>query len=304
MNRLLGLMLIGSYLGATAYLGDFEELPISARALALGNSLVGSATDATAIYYNPGLTSLISTRQLSLSYGQFYEKGIVKNSFIGFVQPEKNFNYGIGLFSNWISDIQITNVPNPNLPPGPDNQPYVERTVTASDWVLYLNYARKIYNFISLGTNLKFIYRYLGIGYGLGTGFDFGVGLVLSDLTLVGVKAQNLSIAPIYWSNRTTEFIIPKISLGFSHIIPSQTSNLLLTANCEYVIENGQLKTNFGLEYQYKNLWILRGGLMNYVPTFGVGIKYKRLYFDYGFGTQLNQAKLGNIHKLSGGVTF
>ncbi|MDW7987565.1 MAG: hypothetical protein RMJ65_02470 [candidate division WOR-3 bacterium] len=301
---MINLIVFISLLGVRSFLGDFEELPVSARALALGNAQTSSANDATAIYYNPAIPVTISTCRLYLSYGHFYQSGIVKNSFIAYINPKNKNSLGVALFNNWISDIKIANVPDPTLPPSNNNRPYLERTVTASDWILYLNYARRLIKSICIGVNLKFIYRYLGIGSGIGTGLDFGAIGAIGDYTILGLKAQNFTTSPVFWSNSTQDYIIPKVIWGISHTIPTSNYNVQITADCEYSIDQNLVKTNLGLEYQYKNIWFMRGGLMNLKPTFGLGFIYKYLYFDYGFSSQLTDAKLGNIHKLSGGVKF
>jgi hypothetical protein len=289
---------------ATSYAGDFEELGASARALGLGGAYVASATDPSAIYYNPGASALIKTQQVLFLHSENFLGGIVQNNFLSYIRPQNGTAYGIGILTNRIPNIKITKLPNSNLPPSDSNQPIIDRIVTASDWVVYLNYARLLNNYLYVGGNFKFIYRSLGIGNAFGTGFDCGGMLLLTSDFKLGLKVTDLTSSPLFWSTKTRELISPKITIGIAKSFNFKTSNMILTSDLETNFDKFHLNNNFGVEYLYKNALALRFGFYHLNFTAGVGLTYKKIFIDYAYLSHYNQEDLGASQKFSGGIRF
>jgi hypothetical protein len=293
-----------SLMTATPYAGAFEELGASARALAQGGASVATILDPSTIYYNPSASALVTEQQVMFLHSENFLGGIVKNNFLAFIRPELNQAYGIALLANRIPDIKITKLPNPALPPSDSNQPIIDRIITASDIIAYFNYARLLNNYLSAGGNIKIIYRSLGIGSAFGIGFDIGSMMMITPSFKLGLKVTNFSVSPLFWSNKTREYISPKITLGVAKTFTVQKSNITMSSDLESYFDNFELKNNIGFEYLYNNSLAFRIGLYHYNLTAGVGFSYKKLFIDYAYLSHYNQEDLGASQKFSGGIRF
>ncbi|MEO0082763.1 MAG: PorV/PorQ family protein [candidate division WOR-3 bacterium] len=310
-NKLSTKLLISSYLliiftdpqiFATNYAGDFEEFGASARAIGIGGAYVAAVNDPSAIYYNPAASITITNPQFIFLHSENFENGVVKNNFLGFVLPQSKQVYGVAVMTNRVPEIKITKLPNPNLPPSDSNPPYIDKIVNAADWIVYLNYARLVHPNISLGGNLKLIYRSIGIGSCYGMGLDFGILTALNQNSKIGIKVTNVTTSPLFWSNQTREAMSPKISFGIAKSIMIKTSSLQLSSDLESSFDKFNINTNLGFEYAYKNVLAFRIGLFHFNPTFGVGISYKRFFIDYAYLTNYHTEELGGSQKFSGGI--
>jgi hypothetical protein len=303
-NLLICNLLILKSVNATRYAGDFEEMGASARAFGLGGSYVACVSDPSTVYYNPAASILLPTPQLIFLHSENFEGGIVKNNFLAYVRPQNEQSYGIALLTNRIPDIKITKLPYPDLPPSDTNQPYIDKIVNASDWILYLNYARNINPFLSFGGNFKFIYRSLGIGSSYGMGIDCGAIVQIQPEFKLGLKISDLTTSPLFWSTKTREIISPTIIFGIAKTFALKSSSVLLTSDLETGFDNFNMNTNLGFEYLYKNVLGLRFGLYHWNPTFGVGLTFKRFFVDYAYLSRYHQEDLGASQKFSGGIRF
>ncbi len=289
---------------ATRYAGDFEEFGASARAFGLGGAYTAVVSDPSTIYYNPGASTQLSAPEVILLHSENFESGIVKNNFFAYVQPQNNQAIGLAILTNRIPDIKITNLRYPDLPPSETNPPIVERIVNASDWILYLNYARIINPNFSLGGNFKFIYRSVGIGSCYGIGIDFGTLFEIQPDFKFGIKLTNITTSPLFWTTKTREIISPKIIFGIAKFFAITTSTIQLTSDLESNFDKFNMNTNLGFEYLYKNVLGLRIGLYHWNPTFGVGLTFKRFFLDYAYLSRYHQEDLGASQKFSGGIRF
>lgn len=300
----LSFMFVCSRVFATSYAGDFEELGASARAFGLGGAYVSCVTDASAIYYNPSASVFVKSPQLLFLHSENFQSGIIKNNFVSYVYPFEQQTYGIAALTNRIPNIKITKLPYPNLPPSDTNRPYIDKIVNASDWIFYLNYARLLNSQLSVGSNIKLIYRSLGIGSGFGMGLDISTTYSITTDFKIGLKISNLTTSPLFWSNKTRENILPKFIFGLTKIVVKNNSSLLFSADIESNFDDLNLNTNLGAEYLHKNVLSIRAGLYHLNPCFGVGLAYKKLFIDYAYLSRYYQEELGSSQKISGGIKF
>lgn len=293
-----------SAISATKYAGDFEGLGASARAIGIGGAYVSCVSDASAIYYNPAASTLLKSSQLMFLHSENFSQGIVQNNFLSYLYPQQNQTYGIAVLTNRIPDIKITKLPYPDLPPGDTNRPYLDRIVNASDWITYFNYAKTVSDNLSIGGNLKIIYRSIGVSSGFGMGIDLaGLYAIRPDFK-IGLKFANLSTSPLFWSTKTVESIMPRLDIGLSKTIVLETSSFLLSASLNSNFDDLKINTNLGIEYLYKNALSFRVGLYNYNPCFGIGFAYRKIFIDYAYIAHYHDEELGNSQKFSGGIQF
>jgi len=309
---------------ATKYAGDFEELGVSARSVAMGSALVATGADPAALYYNPSASVLLSERDIMLMHAENFG-GLVKNDFATVALPSDKSCLGFGLLHNGVSGIKLTRLLNDGLPLGAEfvdttfsnagdtlidtviNVPVVSKTVSAADWVFYLNYARQLSFHFLVGGNAKLIYRTTGVSTCFGMGLDAGATWVLVKDFNVGLRVRNLSTAPLFWDTKTRESVLPTVALGVGKTFGlGRKDRLLVDVEGEGSFEGLPIQENVGVEYQFHDVLFGRLGFHRGNFTMGLGGQYKRFFLDYAFETAAYQdaQDLPSSQKIAGGIRF
>ncbi|MFO7638689.1 MAG: hypothetical protein R6X14_05270 [bacterium] len=290
---------------ATWYAGDFEQLGTSARAIGMGGTAVTTADGPAAIYYNPARAVLAGRRGLLFLHSEDWG-GLVKHNFLGAAFPSGTQSFGVAVLHNGIPGIKLTALPDSTRPPGPDNRPYVVRVVSANQFVGYVNYARALLPELAVGGNAKFIYQDLGVGSCFGMGLDLGLLVRPGAGIEVGLRARNASLSPLFWSSGTREVITPRLALGVGRTFRFGQDALVLAVETEGSPAERDLAWNAGAEYAFRNTLFGRAGLHQSNLTFGLGLRYRRFYLDYGYaaGYAAGSRELGSAQQISGGVEF
>ena len=125
----------GSAKVATAS-GQFLEIPVGARAAALGSAYGAAAQDATAVYWNPAALTAVAGHSAALMHAALF--GEFSLDFIGYAQTVKDVgSFGLGLQRLDAGSIDRTD--QYGLATG--------GAVTPGDSAVSLAYARKISGF-------------------------------------------------------------------------------------------------------------------------------------------------------------
>jgi hypothetical protein len=290
---------------ATPYAGDFEELGTSARAIGMGGAVVAAADDASAIYYNPSLSSRFTRTSVLLLHSEEFS-GLVKHNFIGASFASCNQSLGFAVLHNGIPGIKLTALPYPDLPISDTNRPYVTDIVSANDVVAYLNYSRRVAPALALGGNVKFIYRNLGVGSGVGMGVDLGATVTPFEDLDIGLRVRNASTAPLFWDTGTRDLITPGLAVGLARTFRFGRDKLAMSVESEIDPATRQFVPDFGLEYTFRNTLSGRLGAYRGNFSFGVGLRWRRFHVDYGYATggAPGARELGSPQQISGGVEF
>jgi hypothetical protein len=282
------------------YTGAFMELGMGARALAIGNAFVGLADDPTAFYWNPaGLTQMKKRHIFIMHSGDFDE--LVKTNSAAFVQPCGPYTLSIALSWTQIPDIPISDSTASGY--------QVIEWVTASDYVLFLTYARSFAP-VNVGVTVKPVFRDWGTiatAYGIET--DVGVLSTFKGVRL-GVNLVNLLGSPIYWQDSVaTQDQLPMVlrsgcSIQENFRIGRIAVSLGLDTSPERRV--AQFTTyhsdaHLGMEYSWQEKFALRAGWDSGIFCGGCGIVYRSLSFDYGMKLH---PELNIINRLSGCITF
>jgi hypothetical protein len=299
---------------ATPYAGDFEELGTSARAIGMGGAVVAAASDPSAIYYNPSRPSGFErTSVLFLHSEDFSGMGISHNYLGGsFHSPLQSI--GFAILHNGVTSIPLTRLPSDTLPdslridtlPGPNNRPYAWRYVSATDVVGYVNYARTLSPYLAVGGNAKLIYRDLGVGSAFGMGLDIGATITpMADLD-VGLRIRNASTSPLFWDTGTRDLVLPNAALGIAKSFQMSRDRLTLALEAEGNMDGLEFTPNYGIEYGFRNVLFGRLGVYRGNLAFGLGLRIKRFYVDYGYaqGNAQGARELGSPQQVSGGFEF
>jgi hypothetical protein len=306
---LLGAVALLAALAATAfatrYAGDFEELGTSARAIGMGGAVVAAASDPSAIYYNPSRPSGFARTSVLFLHSEDFS-GMVKHNYLRVSFHSCLQSIGFAVLHNGIPGIKLTALPDSTQPPGPNNRPYVLREVSATQVVGYVNYARTLSPYASLGGNVKLIYHDLGVGSAFGMGLDLGATLTpMTDLD-VGLRVRNASTSPLFWDTGTRELVMPRAALGLAKSFRIAKDRLTLALETEANIEGLDFTPNFGVEYGLRNVLFGRLGVYRGNFSFGLGLRLKRFHVDYGYasGVAPDARDLGSPQQISGGIEF
>jgi len=287
--------LIFLYLFSQEYTADFEKLGVSACGTGMGGAMVGLKKDGASFYYNPSLSALNNQKEFYFYHSENFG-GQFKTEYFSFTYPKKNLALGISLYANLIPNIPYCSLPYPDLPPNDsNNQPILVKNIFAYDLINYYNFSF-FKDFWAIGFNLKFIFRNLGTKKGFGGGADLGMSLIPSADILLGLRIKNIINSPILWSDKKREKMKPELAVGIS----KKFGNFL------FAYENEWDYNNFGVEYKIKDLISLRSGFYHRSFSFGFGIVYRSLYFDYGYETKkyLESDLPASVIKVSGGIKF
>ncbi len=302
------------------YAGDFLTIGVGGRALGMGGAFTSVANDVTAGYWNPAGLAQISNTQIILMHDERFA-GIVNYDYVGLAfKPINFYSLGISIIRIGVDDIPFTGNEfidnNENLVFDPDVDrldPSKFSYVSSSDWVTIISFAKNSNEKLSIGGNVKFIYRKIEKNTGIGIGFDFGVKYKVMDFSIGAILKDGTSTL-ISWNTGRNELITPSVVTGISREFEILWGKFIPAIDIILRFE-GRNKTallgtkfisadfNIGGEYTFKEIVAIRAGFTeNKELTLGTGIKLNRLDIDYSFA-KFN-SELGNTHRISAKFTI
>jgi hypothetical protein len=282
------------------YTTDFMELGIGARALGMGNAVVGLADDPTAFYWNPAGLARCKNPALFLMHSYDFDTIATINT-AALIYPTKQYTLGIGFY--WLS------IPSIPITDSTDSAGYeVKEWINASDYIAYFSYARPI-KLVDFGLNVKGIFRDWGITTAYGIETDCGLLFTTRGVNL-GINFVNLLGSGIHWQDtlatNTTLPLLIKSGCSIQESIPTGKISLCIgfaTSPEKRVSQFTSLHTDtyFGAEYWWQNKFAIRVGADRGNFSTGCGIVYRKLHFDYGIKIHPD---LGLVKRLSGYIAF
>ncbi len=306
------------------YAGEFMELGVGARSLALGGAGAAISTDATAGYWNPaGLNVLQFPMAAAMHESRF--DGTVNYDYGAFALPlNATSSAALSILHIGVNNILDTRNALVDLNNNGQLDPneYLDYTKVTTfgnyDWVAMLSYAKLVNSTISWGVNAKLIYRRLDPQTtGTGLGFDAAIRYTPNDALTLAAVAQDITTTLLSYSTGTKELVSPTLKLGAAYlwkITSDGNHRLLSTVDADVRFENrgpsaqvyaGPLSLDLheGLEYEYKDIFALRGGYNDLgLWSVGAGITFSKFHIDYAYLNASTQDQLGATHRIS--ITF
>lgn len=259
---------------------QFLKWGVGGRGVAMGESFVAVADDASALYWNPaGIAQLDGNSHVFLSHASL--PADIGHEFAGYV-----FTYGSipGVLGISVNVLQMdpmirTTEYNPdgiNLAGSEELEQF-----DAGDLAIGFTYAQFLTNKFSFGGTIKWIHQGLEDEFAEALNFDFGT-LYDTGFRTITIGMAISSIGP------EMQFIDQQFSpptnfkLGVSmNAFQSNQHSLLTSAEFNHPSDNKE-RGNLGLEYEYSPMEriqvALRGGMMTNRDTqdyaFGFGVQF------------------------------
>lgn len=316
------------------YAADFLNIGIDARALGMGSAFCANAEEATAYYWNPAGLAFVEDIQIAGLYGpHFGTLGDPLANFhhLGFaIKLEGDAVFAV----NWVR-LKVDDIPvygelqgsnywdrlhHLHLRPTGEAEGYIADTEDA----FFFSFAKKnafIWDMgwqfqkvpvaFPFGVNVKWIRQTLGDYEASGFGVDLGLGMHISLEDLfgsphlgklkLGFNFRNLTYSKLTWNteNQARDVVDPNLRWGVSYAydIKLIRGGIVIAYDREKQIEN---ESFFGTEIRTFNRLFLRIGSNTGKPSYGMGITFWKIRFDYAFLIH----DLDNLHRLSFNLTL
>jgi hypothetical protein len=307
--------------GTTA--AKFLSIPVGARALGMGGAFVGTADDATAIYWNPAGLARVAQSEVLFSHAAWLAD--INFNWGGVVLPVGEFGtIGVAATSLTMDEMERTTEEQPEG---------TGQTFSAGSFALSVSYAKTLTDWFSIGGSIRYVNEHIwnsnatGIAVDIGTlfttpfkGLTFGAGIsnfgtklsIAGDDLLVqkDVSPNNGNNANVNANLGTESFDLPlilRIGLAYRPIDDPEQA-LILAVDAAHPNDNSE-NVNIGAEYSLlERILSIRAGYKALGAsdseeqyTFGGGVRYgiaDNLVFrlDYAFE---RFGRLNNVHKFS-----
>ncbi len=285
-------ILIGQNAGSTGL--SFLKSSFGARNLAMGDLGVAGPEDMSSFYYNPAMLSNFISSQLFIAHNQAMQdlsSQIFGASFEVFDMP-----FAVSMNTTSVDGIEVRTQPGE-----------IESKFKAHYFFTGLSTGFSLYENFSAGLTIKYVYENLFSDESSGLSYD--LGLYYSDLyenLNVGVSFRNLGSMN---KLRNEASRLPKdfrLGVSYESLLEMINSEILLTGGYQKYTDLADSHIHLGGEIFYDNLLALRAGYITGYDskglTFGTGISWNNINFDYAFVPY--EYDLGNSHTISLMYTF
>jgi len=309
----------GQRTGISAF--QFLKLGVGARGVAMGESFVAVANDASALHWNPAGLVQFQSDQAIASHTEYVVD--IKHDFFGFVYHLSDQDaVGASFSSLHMKDMEITT----------ETQPFgTGRYFSFGDVAVGLTYSKRMTDQFSFGATIRYVEETLdvlkmrSVMVDLGTFYWTGLGstrfaVVISnfgsDVKPKG-SVDQLSGAEV---SDFQSFSLPTVfKLGVAmEAYEAEDQKLTASIQLNHPNDNSE-HFRLGLEYSYQNMFFLRGGLKRTIGqplfaadatseedlAFGAGVMvpvgFSTVSADYAFAS-FN--RLGSVHRISIGFTY
>ncbi len=144
---------------------EFLEIPIGARATAMGGAFGATASDGTAMYWNPAGIARLQDQTATFEYAQWYA-GVDVN-YAAVTSQTRLGTIGVGLTSVRFDDMDvISETTNDQQPTG--------ETFTAGSYALSVSYANALTDRFAIGGTVKVVREQIANSAATGVAFDVG----------------------------------------------------------------------------------------------------------------------------------
>ncbi len=267
--------------------GDLLKIPVSARAIGMGEAYTALADDSAALAWNPAGMSFMQQKEASFMHSSLFEG--IHFERLAYAAPGDNFSYGASMSYLGFGGVD-----------GYDNSGVAIGEQTANSYQLTGGISSFVMPRLSLGLTASYLRQKIAdeaagtAVFNAGTIYELGYN-PLGATYRFGFSALNLGSGLKYVDERDS--LPRKYQFGASALHLKELP-LNLTADLVMPKDN---KTSFamGSEYWFKDMMALRLGYAGLHDEgsgirIGFGLKVKEFVFDYAFS---DQGDLGSAHR-------
>jgi len=297
--------------GLRKYAGEFLSAGVGSRALGMGGAFTAVANDVTAGYWNPA--GLVDSHGLQFQFmhaKQFMSS--IQYDYLGASKSiDENSSLGLSLIRWGVNDIKDSRsaLVGNLISEGLDYSKISSFNV--ADYVFYVSYAHRYTEDLSVGANIKVIYRDFASESAMGIGFDVGLKYRLLPNLFLGLMARDITTTMMAWSTSEKEFVTPSLRPGISYRFDLESIDLYLQPSADLALlfesrdQSAQvgigilsLDSFWGFEAGFKDICYLRLGYDD-LSRFngGLGVSINKFAVDYSY-TNFDDV-LGNVHRIS-----
>jgi len=270
---LVSFNLIAQNAGNTGY--SFLKIGTGAGEVAQAEAITSKLISPFSLNYNPAL----------ITQANFSSIGFMHNEWIQDLRSEylvaNSSLYGIPIFlsvnSTSISNIEIRTKPGE-----------AQGTFNAQYFFAGFGTGYEIFENLSLGFQIKYLYENIYVDESNGYAFDFGLFKknLIADLN-AGLSLRNFG--KVNKLSTTSSELPSEVRFGLSYFgnLSLYKFNFYPSLDLQKFTRSGNLNFLIGLETNYDKLLTFRIGYnsmreINHL-SFGVGVSYKSIYVDYAF---------------------
>ncbi len=277
----------------------FLQVPVGARAVAMGGAFTAVPGDPMGLYWNPATLASLQEQVFTSTYTGYLMD--MQAGFAGWINPSGNDLVGVSVNYFYGGSFIRTSMMNPT---GTGEE------FSTNSVALGGTYVHKFGHSLSVGTTAKFVYSsidsYSGNAFLVDVGAWYKPSLVSFGLV---IRNAGIQTKAFYQEN---DPMPTTIAAGAS--AEFLDNRLLVAADISYPLQ-GDFDAAIGVEYSPMDMLSLRaggnlhdknaadnaGGSFLDALAFGGGTNWNRFTFDYAFKPF---ADLGSIHRISLGIAL
>jgi hypothetical protein len=309
----------GQRAGISAF--QFLKIGVGGRGVALGESFVALANDASALYWNPAGLTQFSENQVFATHTDYLVD--IRHQFLGIVYHlSRTDHVGASVTSLHMDDMEITT----------ETQPFgTGKYFKFGDLAVALSYARRMTDQFSFGITARYVEETLdvlkmrGLLVDIGTYYWTGIGstrfaVVVSNFGANVAPKGEVTLLGGETRNSFQSFSPPTLfKIGFAmEAFENQEYRVTTSIQLNHPNDNVE-NIRTGIEYEWNKTLFARIGVKRTIgaPLFGedgtseddvslgvgfsVPVALTRVTADYAF---TNYNRLGGTHRFSLGFTF
>lgn len=271
---------------------SYLSLPMSARTAALGEATVADPRNFASSLLNPANLSSNGPATIILSHSQWIQG--IKTEFGGTSIPFAFGTVGFAVTNTNIDDIEIREVPGPPI-----------GTFNAHFAAVRLSFARNVFNTLSVGGAVKYLYEKLYIDETTGYGVDLGaLYRTPFDGLTAGISVTDLGRLSQFRSEPSQ---LPSMGrIGGSYAFNLGSFALTVNAAAAKDLHRSDTHALVGVETIYDNALAVRLGYQTGYESrglsAGLGFQYSFVQVDYAYVPF--SLGLGDAHIFSLGFRF
>ncbi len=269
---------------------SFLKFGFGARNIGMGDAGASASNDLSALYYNPSRLALVEKNEVLIMHSSWIQD--VNSELFGIKWNMFGLPWAIGLNYTSISDIEIRTRPGE-----PDSK------FDANYFFGSLSTGFNVWDKLSFGTTIKYLYEGLLNDEANGLGFDFGLnyetpfkGLSLSTV-IKNIGSMN--------ALRNEETQLPtdfRLGSAYNFGVGSAKLEFIAVAEFQKYLDTDNIHFNLGGDIVYDQIFALRVGYQTGYEaksfTGGIGLMWGSLRFDYTympFSLDLGNANLFSL---------